>query len=492
MLFAIVVGIPLGLISAYRRNSPDRRRHDDRSPTSASRCRSSCSACCSRSSSPSSLKDTPFALPPSGRLSSGVNVIPLAEVWGLKDLTGPPRGDPRLRLGHLHLQRADHRPVGRAGRRPPAPDPAGHRARHDPAGDHRPDHPLQPARGARPRLRPDGAGQGPRRARASSSATPLRNALLPVVTIIGLQLGALLSGAVLTETIFNLAGRRADAVRGDHRPRLRRDPGLHADHRRHLRGRQPDRRRLVRLPRPADPARMSDQPVPAERRRSAAVEHDRARRRPASLWRDTLAQRPAPALGRRRAGRSCGLLVLVAIFAPLIATHDPNQSLLGRRGRASRSAPRRASTSSAARPTSRSTCSAPTATSATCSAASSSARGCRCRSASRRSASRSSSGPSIGAHRRLRRRLGRQRPHAPHGRPAGLPVAAPGDRHRHRARAEPDQRPARHRHRVDPDLCPRHARVGALGHARRTSSRRRAPSASRRAASCSAGSCRTR
>ncbi len=34
----------------------------------------------------------------------------------------------------------------------------------------------------------------------------LSNALLPVVTVIGLQLGALLSGAVLTETIFNLAG----------------------------------------------------------------------------------------------------------------------------------------------------------------------------------------------------------------------------------------------------------------------------------------------
>jgi len=33
-----------------------------------------------------------------------------------------------------------------------------------------------------------------------------RNALLPIVTIIGLQLGALLSGAVLTETVFNLAG----------------------------------------------------------------------------------------------------------------------------------------------------------------------------------------------------------------------------------------------------------------------------------------------
>jgi peptide/nickel transport system permease protein len=34
----------------------------------------------------------------------------------------------------------------------------------------------------------------------------LRNALLPVVTIMGLQLGGLLAGAVLTETIFNLAG----------------------------------------------------------------------------------------------------------------------------------------------------------------------------------------------------------------------------------------------------------------------------------------------
>jgi len=34
----------------------------------------------------------------------------------------------------------------------------------------------------------------------------LRNALLPVVTLIGLELGLLLSGAVLTETIFSLPG----------------------------------------------------------------------------------------------------------------------------------------------------------------------------------------------------------------------------------------------------------------------------------------------
>jgi peptide/nickel transport system permease protein len=33
-----------------------------------------------------------------------------------------------------------------------------------------------------------------------------RNALLPIVTIIGLQLGTLFAGAVLTETIFSFAG----------------------------------------------------------------------------------------------------------------------------------------------------------------------------------------------------------------------------------------------------------------------------------------------
>jgi peptide/nickel transport system permease protein len=52
-----------------------------------------------------------------------------------------------------------------------------------------------------------------RTARAKGMAEPrvvgrhaLRNALLPIVTLVGLQLGLLLSGAVLTETIFALPG----------------------------------------------------------------------------------------------------------------------------------------------------------------------------------------------------------------------------------------------------------------------------------------------
>ena len=45
----------------------------------------------------------------------------------------------------------------------------------------------------------------------------LRNSMLPVVTIIGLQLGLLLGGAVLTETVFRLAGvgtALVDAITG--------------------------------------------------------------------------------------------------------------------------------------------------------------------------------------------------------------------------------------------------------------------------------------
>ncbi len=34
----------------------------------------------------------------------------------------------------------------------------------------------------------------------------LRNALIPVVTVIGLQVGALFAGAILTETIFSWPG----------------------------------------------------------------------------------------------------------------------------------------------------------------------------------------------------------------------------------------------------------------------------------------------
>jgi peptide/nickel transport system permease protein len=151
------------------------------------------------------LKDTPFSLPPSGRLSSGVSVIPLVEVWGMENLEGPARGILDFISGiytfsalitgqwgawvdsfrHLIL------PAIALGTIPLAII----------------------ARITRSSLLEVLGLDYVRTARAKGLTErtvvlrhATRNALLPVVTVIGLQLGALLSGAVLTETVFNLAG----------------------------------------------------------------------------------------------------------------------------------------------------------------------------------------------------------------------------------------------------------------------------------------------
>jgi peptide/nickel transport system permease protein len=204
MLFAIALGVPLGLISAYRRNSPI----DVGTMMLANL----------GVSMPVFvlglvlaflfaivLKDTPLSLPPSGRLSSGVNVVPLAEVWGLESWTGPPRaildfvsgiyvfsglisgqwGAAADAFRHLIL------PAIALGTIPLAIIARITRSSLlEVLG-------LDYVRTARAK----GLGE-----RAVVLRHAARNALLPVVTIIGLQLGALLSGAVLTETVFNLAG----------------------------------------------------------------------------------------------------------------------------------------------------------------------------------------------------------------------------------------------------------------------------------------------
>src|SRR5690606_24883589 len=64
------------------------------------------------------------------------------------------------------------------------------------------DDPRQPARGA-------GAGLHPHRAAPPRTVIVkhgLRNAFIPVLTVISLQFGALLGGAVLTETVFGWPG----------------------------------------------------------------------------------------------------------------------------------------------------------------------------------------------------------------------------------------------------------------------------------------------
>lgn len=204
MLLAIVIGIPLGLLSATRRNSAV----DVGTMVFAN----------FGVSIPVFvlglvlafifailLKDTPFSLPPSGRLSSGVTVIPLVQVWGLKDLTGFPRGVLDFISGIYTLSALISGQWAAWG------DAARHLILPAIALSTIPMAIV--ARITRSSLLEVLGQDYVRTARAKGlnergvvlrHAT--RNALLPVVTVIGLQIGGLLSGAVLTETVFNLAG----------------------------------------------------------------------------------------------------------------------------------------------------------------------------------------------------------------------------------------------------------------------------------------------
>ncbi|HET9851445.1 MAG TPA: ABC transporter permease [Candidatus Limnocylindrales bacterium] len=151
------------------------------------------------------LKDTAVSLPPSGRLSAGFRFDSIPEAWGLTDLTGIPRGIldflsnmytinglvtgqfglfadamrhlilPAIALGTI--------PMAIIARmtRSSLLDVLGREYVR-----------TAEAKGLRPRLVLLRHG--------------LRNALLPVVTVIGLSVASLLSGAVLTETIFGLTG----------------------------------------------------------------------------------------------------------------------------------------------------------------------------------------------------------------------------------------------------------------------------------------------
>ncbi|MEO8469946.1 MAG: ABC transporter permease [Chloroflexota bacterium] len=204
LLFAVVVGIPLGLLSAYRRNSPV----DVGSMIVAN----------IGVSMPVFvlglllqfvfallLKGTPFALPPSGRLSSGVEVMSLIQVWHLENVTGALRGFLDF-FSRLYIPTAlitgQWGPLGDALRHLILPMVA--------LGTI----PLAIiARITRSSLLEVLGLDYVRTARAKGLRErtvvlrhATRNALLPVVTIVGLQLGGLLSGAVLTETVFNLTG----------------------------------------------------------------------------------------------------------------------------------------------------------------------------------------------------------------------------------------------------------------------------------------------
>ena len=201
----------------------------------------------------------------------------------------------------------------------------GDRAGHDPAGDHRADHPRLGRGGAARGLRAHRRGQGPARRRTISRRHVLRNALLPVVTTIGLQAGLLFSGAVLTETVFAFNGIGQylfEAIGQRDYPVLQGFIifiaiiysliNLLVDV-------------LLRLHRPESEGvdeRCHD-PAGGRLRRPTSRAATSPRRRP--LARRLPPAAPQPHGDRRRADRA-GVLVVVAVFAPLLTPYEPGSA----------------------------------------------------------------------------------------------------------------------------------------------------------------------
>ncbi|MBP7687856.1 MAG: ABC transporter permease [Thermoflexales bacterium] len=204
MLFALLFGVPLGIISAYRHNSPV----DAITMIGAN----------IGVSMPIfwlglllaaffgvALKDTPFQLPTGSRLSAAVTISPLIKTWGLQDLDGLPKTVVTF-LSNTYtfnaLVTGNWKVLGDALRHLILPSIA--------LGTI----PMSIiARITRSNLLDVMGLDYIRTARAKGVIErvvvfkhAMRNAMLPLVTIVGLQFGALLGGAVLTETVFGLPG----------------------------------------------------------------------------------------------------------------------------------------------------------------------------------------------------------------------------------------------------------------------------------------------
>jgi ABC-type dipeptide/oligopeptide/nickel transport system permease component len=152
------------------------------------------------------LRDTPFSLPPSGRLTAGVFSVPYYEVWGWDLTEGGFWAKFHEFFANFYIFNSFI-----TGQFSVWWDAVRHMILPAIALATIPLAII--ARITRSSLLEVMGKDYVRTARAKGapesrvvSRHGLRNSLLPVVTIIGLSLGGLLGGAVLTETIFGLAG----------------------------------------------------------------------------------------------------------------------------------------------------------------------------------------------------------------------------------------------------------------------------------------------
>lgn len=204
MTFASLLGIPLGIVSAYWRNSPV----DVGTMIFANM----------GVSTPVFVlglmleylfaiifRDTMLWLPPSGRLSAGISLPALSETWGLQNLSPFTAGLVDF-LSRMYIFNSII-----TGNWEALIDALRHLILPAVAVGTIPLSII--ARMTRSSILDVLGLDYIRTARAKGLRMfqvvfkhAMRNALLPVITIIGLSLGSLLSGAVLTETVFNLPG----------------------------------------------------------------------------------------------------------------------------------------------------------------------------------------------------------------------------------------------------------------------------------------------
>ncbi|HBY94282.1 MAG: ABC transporter permease [Ardenticatenaceae bacterium] len=205
LIIAVVVGVPAGILSAIRRNSLT----DVGTMVGAN----------IGVSMPVFwlglmlayifallLKDTPFWLPPSGRLSAGVTAVPFYAVYGWNVTKGTTLYRILEFFSNLYIFNSivtfDWKVLSDAIKHLILPSVALATI------------PMAIiARMTRSSMLEVLGRDYVRTARAKGLSEQrvilghaFRNALLPVVTIVGLQLGTVFGGAILTETIFNLAG----------------------------------------------------------------------------------------------------------------------------------------------------------------------------------------------------------------------------------------------------------------------------------------------
>ena len=149
----------------------------------------------------------------------------------------------------------------------------------------------------------------------------LKNAMLPIITVIGLQTGLLLSGAMLTEIVFAWGGMGQCMYQAIQLPRLPRAAGRHPVPRRRLRRGQPAGRHRLRLARPADPGPVITHEPHRSRGRRLQVEREQVVGRWARRAASGCAATPSPS----------SALILVAMFVLVGGLRAAARALRARR-----------------------------------------------------------------------------------------------------------------------------------------------------------------